>query len=173
MRMQKALGATSLLAAALVIAPTPSRAANATAEDLLNGIRDDAATIRVEADHMQVFVSRTAQAAWLNHVRHAVNDMGVKADRLSEMQSSLDPIELREFCEVSEMGPKIAKETSAAIEFLNNSPGLLWTGTYHDMTVRLYADAASLSHSVDAYNDLHTVQAKEKKLEKDVGTPAD
>lgn len=174
MRMHKAFGITSLLAAVLVIAPTRSQAAHATgANDLLNAIWGDAAQVASETDHMASVPDWGLQVLHISDAKDAINDIKAKLDRLSKMLPSLDTVQQHEYYRAILYGSRMAADTTQAINFLNENPDLVWTGDYRDITVRLYTDASELSHTLQAYSALDKVQQHERKLQTDLGVPAE
>jgi hypothetical protein len=172
--MHKALGVTSLLAAVLVIAPNRSQAANVNdANDLLYAVRQDAAQIASDTDHVFSIPDRDLQVVRLLEVKASIQNMRARLERLSGMLSSLDPNQQHEYYRAIEFGSKLAVDTTAGINYLNQYPKVLWTPTYREITERIYNDASELTRDLRAFAALDKTQKREHKLETDLGTPAE
>jgi hypothetical protein len=171
----KVLSVAGVLAAALVVGPGLSWAAHVTSQTdlLLKDIQSGANVVSTQADNLDALhrsgVDWQINAANLEAMKSVINAMTPKIARLEEMRGGVDAVQGKEIDRVGLLFRELAANTNAAINYLNDNKSSLRGSAYTEYVGRLDSEAQQISRSLGEYFGLVAAQAKELRLQKDLG----
>src|SRR6267142_2673155 len=175
--LSSCLGTVLLLAAALLIAHPVVQAApqedNKEVSKLLEDIKMQAADLRHDSDQLEGFTE--SYASWESHavelerMKDRINAIGKTISKLQELRSSASPWQEEAIDRIIPVAQKLASNTTAAIEHLNQSPKRLQDPQYKQYLTSNAEAARQLSNMVKDFVDYgktrNTLERLEKRLE--------
>ena len=168
----------ALLLAVLFSAHLQTKAAglpedNNEVTQLLEDIKVQAADLQRDSDELESFsrsnVSWESHAAELEAMKERINKIGQTIQKLQNMRGSASPWQQEAIDRIIPVAQKLASNTTAAIEHLNQSPKRLQDPQYKQYLTSNAEAARQLSNMVRDFVDYgktrNTLERLEKRLE--------
>ena len=168
----------ALLLAVLFSAHLQTKAAglpedNNEVTQLLDDIKVQAADLQRDSDELESFsrsnVSWESHAAELEAIKERINKIGQTIQKLQNMRGSASPWQQEAIDRIIPVAQKLASNTTAAIEHLNQSPKRLQDPQYKKYLTSNAEAARQLSNMVRDFVDYgktrNTLERLEKRLE--------
>ena len=168
----------ALLLAVLFSAHLQTKAAglpedNNEVTQLLEDIKVQAADLQRDSDELESFsrsnVSWESHAAELEAIKERINKIGQTIQKLQNMRGSASPWQQEAIDRIIPVAQKLASNTTAAIEHLNQSPKRLQDPQYKKYLTSNAEAARQLSNMVRDFVDYgktrNTLERLEKRLE--------
>jgi hypothetical protein len=175
--LSKYFGALVLVAVALLVTQQNAQAIdqedNKEVSKLLEDVKAQAADLQRDSEELESFtrsdVSWQSHAEELSRIRGRVNNIGKTLARLQDLRGSAAPWQQEAIDRIIPIAEKLASNTTAAIEHLNQNPTHIRESRYQQY-VKSNAEAAnnlaSMIRDFVEYGKTRTVmEAYERKLE--------
>ena len=142
---------------------------NPQVTQLLTDARDKAAVLSADADEMESLirsdVSWQTHAAMLEQVKEHVNQLGSIAEKLQGVRNSAAPWQQQAIDRMLPELKELAKNTTAAIQHLNENKVRPTTGNYTEYLKQNAETAHQLSSMISSFVKYGQTRAKLERLE--------
>lgn len=155
--------------AASAKANTTAARAEVTLEEIGTRSADVAAIMDELSGESAQQLSRDSHAAGLDSVKEMINKIGRDLQTLDAERDSLAPWEVNALSQVLPLMRDAADHVSNAIKMLSSEPGHLWGTSYSSDLSSARDDARKAEALIRDYVKLQGTQAKELRLEHELG----
>src|SRR4051812_46706850 len=152
------------ISAAPVTCPAEDWNFSAEASKLLQEIQFTATVLNRDAELLHSFsrsaLSRESHAGHITTVKHHVNTMGEKLERLQAIRHAVDPWQQQAIDAALEPSLRMAAHTQAAIEHLNDRRNTLWHPAYSDHLQGISERSNQVKEAVNLHLEMADTQDK-------------
>ena len=151
------------------VCQTEDRNFPAEASSLLKEVQFTATLLNRDAAILQSYsraaLSRESHADRITTVKHHINTMGEKLNRLQAIRHLVTPWQQQAIDSVVSPAVMLAAHTQAAIEHLNDRRNSLWHPDYTDHLRGIYDRSGQVKEAVNLHLDMADTQDKLERLQ--------